>query len=223
MVLGKADYLQEAERQLGNGSHYRLLDVDPLDETVGVVKLSRQRFMARMPERSSTSTHSGSSCLERPGWQVFICCLRFISLDIQEGQLCCQTTRRRKTSRSMHVDHFLQPLVRQQPGILRGTTGFLNRLETLPTWKDGWLLVTLDVSSLYTNIPHEEGIEACRSVLNQRSVCDPPPEFEDRVLPDRGDPQEQRVWTQQQVLSSSSLNGNGHEDGPSVCQPFNPL
>ena len=38
-----------------------------------------------------------------------------------------------------------------------------------------WLLVTLDVSSLYRTIPHEEGIEACRSVLNQRSVCDLPP------------------------------------------------
>ena len=30
----------------------------------------------------------------------------------------------------------------------------------------GSLLVTLDVSSLYTNIPHNEGIEACRKALN---------------------------------------------------------
>ena len=77
---------------------------------------------------------------------------------------------------SQYVDHFLRPLVRQQPGILRDTSDFLNRLETFPTWKEGWLLVTLDVPYLCTNIPHEEGIEACRSVLNQRSVCVPPTE-----------------------------------------------
>ena len=44
-------------------------------------------------------------------------------------------------------------------------------------------LVTLDVSSLYTNIPHKEGIEACRIALNSsghlsrsrlktESICD---------------------------------------------------
>ena len=36
------------------------------------------------------------------------------------------------------------------------------------------LLATLDVSSLYTNIPHDEGIEACRQALSSREVLSPP-------------------------------------------------
>ena len=40
----------------------------------------------------------------------------------------------------------------------------------------GCLLVILDVRSLYTNIPHIEGIEACRELLNTRSVQEPPTE-----------------------------------------------
>ena len=32
------------------------------------------------------------------------------------------------------------------------------------------ILVTLDVSSLYTNIPNNEGIEACRRALDHRSA-----------------------------------------------------
>lgn len=38
------------------------------------------------------------------------------------------------------------------------------------------LLVTLDVTSLYTNIPHEEGIAACETILNQRTTKSPPTE-----------------------------------------------
>ena len=36
------------------------------------------------------------------------------------------------------------------------------------------LLVTLDITSLYTNIPREESLEACRKVLNTRGVLNPP-------------------------------------------------
>jgi hypothetical protein len=32
------------------------------------------------------------------------------------------------------------------------------------------LLVTMDVTSLYTNIPNDEGIEACREVWDSRAI-----------------------------------------------------
>ena len=37
-------------------------------------------------------------------------------------------------------------------------------------------MATLDVQSLYTNIPHSEGIDACQSTLNTRQVLQPPTE-----------------------------------------------
>jgi hypothetical protein len=36
------------------------------------------------------------------------------------------------------------------------------------------VLVSLDVTSLYTNIPHEDGINACREAWDTRTVKDPP-------------------------------------------------
>jgi hypothetical protein len=50
---------------------------------------------------------------------------------------------------------------------LKDTTDYLNKTPSsgLP---DHTLLVTMDVTSLYTNIPHDEGIEACKEVWNQR-------------------------------------------------------
>ena len=54
------------------------------------------------------------------------------------------------------------------PSYIKDTTHFLLRLQNLGPLPDNAILVTLDVSSLYTNIPHKEGIEACRHFLNTR-------------------------------------------------------
>ena len=37
-------------------------------------------------------------------------------------------------------------------------------------------LVTMDVTSLYTNIPHDDGIAACRKIWEQRTDQEPPTE-----------------------------------------------
>jgi hypothetical protein len=37
-------------------------------------------------------------------------------------------------------------------------------------------LVTMDVASLYMNIPHNVGIAACRKIWEQRTVQEPPTE-----------------------------------------------
>ena len=72
------------------------------------------------------------------------------------------------------VDYFLQPLTRALPSYVWGTTDFLHKLRELPVLSPESLLVTLDVSSLYTNIPHDEGINACEEFLNTRTDQSPP-------------------------------------------------
>ena len=48
---------------------------------------------------------------------------------------------------------------------VKDTNDFLNKLLTIGKLPSNSLLVTLDVSSLYTNIPHNEGINACDHFL----------------------------------------------------------
>ena len=52
------------------------------------------------------------------------------------------------------------------PGFLKDTTDFLRKLNDIThlVTPDS-LFVTIDVNSLYTNIPHSDGVEACRSFL----------------------------------------------------------
>ena len=69
---------------------------------------------------------------------------------------------------SRFVDHFLNPLSQKVKSYIKDTTHFLNIINTISDLPENTLLVSLDVKSLYTNIPQQEGIETCKSFLNQR-------------------------------------------------------
>ena len=74
------------------------------------------------------------------------------------------------TERISHfVDHPLQPLVYKLPSFVKNTNDVLNKLQTIGNLPANSLLVTLNVSSLYANIPHNEGINACDYSLRSRS------------------------------------------------------
>ena len=55
------------------------------------------------------------------------------------------------------------------PSYVKDTTDFLNKLTAIDNLPDNALLVSLDVTSLYTNTPHNEGIDACRFFLQKRT------------------------------------------------------
>ena len=70
------------------------------------------------------------------------------------------------------VDSFLKPSAMQTSSYIRDTTDFVNKLEEFKnnTSKiNDSFLVTMDVSSLYPNIDHGEGIAACREALERRT------------------------------------------------------
>jgi hypothetical protein len=79
---------------------------------------------------------------------------------------------------SKYADYFLKPLVRNIPS----STDFLRRIfelnHNLPT---DIILLTIDVRSLYTNIPHDEGIDASIKYL-QRYNSEPSTDFLKEVL-----------------------------------------
>ena len=83
---------------------------------------------------------------------------------------------------SIYIDHFLKPLVPLIPSYIKDTTHFLNTLFAIPTpLPPNTILATLDVTSLYTNIPHAEGIaSATKALYNKHTeithTASPPPQ-----------------------------------------------
>ena len=64
---------------------------------------------------------------------------------------------------SAFVDHLIQPIAQTQASYLKDTTDFLNFIEKTEQPKIT-ILISMDVTSLYTNIPLEEGITiACEA------------------------------------------------------------
>jgi len=55
----------------------------------------------------------------------------------------------------------IQPLVHKLKSYIKDTTDFLIKIKNHPKTHNKTLLVSVDIISLYTNIPHEEGINAC--------------------------------------------------------------
>ena len=76
---------------------------------------------------------------------------------------------------SLFVNNFLKPCSVRIASYILDMSDFLNELKELPVLPtEKLLLVTLDVDSLYTNIPHQEGITVCEKVLNLRNNLTPP-------------------------------------------------
>ena len=59
---------------------------------------------------------------------------------------------------SAFVDKILQPIAKEQESYLKDSTDFINFIERTRVPYNA-ILVSMDVTSLYTNIPQEEGIE----------------------------------------------------------------
>ena len=69
---------------------------------------------------------------------------------------------------SKFVDSFLKFQAQQCKSYIRDTKDFLVKLSLIKNIPENSFLVTMDVSSLYTNIDHEEGAEACFKKLEER-------------------------------------------------------
>ena len=68
---------------------------------------------------------------------------------------------------SNFVDYYLQPLAKQNASFVKDTTHFCRQIQNVKC-KEGTILVSADVSALYTEIDHEDGIRACQIKLDQR-------------------------------------------------------
>ena len=69
---------------------------------------------------------------------------------------------------SSFLDYYLQPLAKKVESYIRDTNYFLKKLQELGSLSKNTILCTTDVASLYSNIPHEEGLASIRKHLDNR-------------------------------------------------------
>ncbi|XP_078583735.1 uncharacterized protein LOC144866254 [Branchiostoma floridae x Branchiostoma japonicum] len=181
VIMKREDYIQEALRQLSNKDHYKNIDSCPTEEHAALV---RTTLLKLLNEGSISEEEFNYLAPIHPRTPVFYL-LPKIHKEGNPGRPIISANDCATERISEFADHHLRPLVQKLPSYIKDTTDFLQKLNILGKISPTAKLVTLDVSSLYTNIPTEEGIQACREAL-QKNPSDVPTEaicdLLDRIL-----------------------------------------
>lgn len=75
---------------------------------------------------------------------------------------------------SKYVDSLLQPFVTALPTYIRDMSDFILKVEGILVPKEA-IIVSFDVTSLYTSIPLEDGREVMQYYLSKKTGDDGPP------------------------------------------------
>jgi hypothetical protein len=68
---------------------------------------------------------------------------------------------------SAFVDEHIKSFVPRIPSYVRDTTDFINKVTSVKDLPENYFIVTMDVTSLYTNIPNHEGMTAVAKCLRR--------------------------------------------------------
>ena len=68
------------------------------------------------------------------------------------------------------MDGILRLYARIAPSYIHDTTDFLRRLQTIDNLPDNTILATMDVVSLYMNIPHADGLQAIMNIIPHSNI-----------------------------------------------------
>ena len=159
------DYIQEGQRQLSDRQFYHKVDHDlssdhmhAIEDIVEVMRAKKdickkvRDYLLHFPMRTSRfymlpKIHKDK--FPPPGRPII------------SGNGC-------PTERiSQFVDFFLKEVAPKGRSFLKDTTNFLQCINEILVIPSDCLLVTLDVTSLYTNIPNSEGIRAAEIALEE--------------------------------------------------------
>ena len=172
VIWTTTDYEREAMRQLSDTARYERLEQDPTAANNAKVKQTVERLLMK----NSINRNTARDLQEKKPKAARFYLLPKIhkSITSPPGRPIISSNGCPTERISAFVDTLLKPLVTTVPSFIRDTKHLLNELAALPELPPHALLVTMDVVGLYNNIPHSDGVAACRRALDKRPVFVPP-------------------------------------------------
>ena len=166
VIMDITSYIAEADRQLNNEEFYKKITHDPtqlhaerinntIDQLKGEGLISEKVAKGLKVDNPKTAKFSLLPKVHKTG---------------NPGRPVISSVECHSSHISKYVDYHLQPQVVKLKSFTKDSTDTLNKISSIKEeiTKDD-ILVTMDVRSLYTNIPNEEGIQAVRDTLNSSS------------------------------------------------------
>ena len=161
VILDSNDYLKEAERQLSDQQSYLKLNEEPTVSHTQKVKetlneLTEKKFLEKkfadmlVPDEIKTPHFYLLPKIHKPG---------------NPGRPVISSVGCHTSEISRFVDFKIQPEVTKLNSYIQDTRDFINKLNEAPVLPKGTFLISLDVRSLYTSIPNDEGLQAVEAFL----------------------------------------------------------
>ena len=165
VIKNTTDYISEADRQLNNHDHYGRLLEDPTQKfNTHINNLINQAWRLNIIDESTYSNLQ----TKNPRIPTFYLLPKIHKKD-NPGRPIVNDIGSVTAKISAYVDTFLRKYTPRIPSYIKDTTHFLNLLKHQKIQSRD-LLVTIDIKSLYTNIPHTEGITAITRMIEDTGL-----------------------------------------------------
>ena len=166
VIQNTTDYIHEAQRQLSDTNTYQKLTKDP---TVEHNELINQRIDQLTQNLEIIMKMTKALKNEKPRTPLMYFLPKIHKYQTPPpGRPICSATSGPTEKISALVDHFLNPLVKETDSYIEDTRDFLCKIKQNESVKPDSIIGTLDVGSLYTNIPNDEGMESIKEVLESK-------------------------------------------------------
>ena len=173
VILNRADYVAEGLRQLSDRNFYQPIDDDLTTTHNEKISTHLDNMIKRgeITERVARFLATKELCTP----QLYLLPKIHKNVTPVPGRPIVSTNESPTERVSAFVDNFLAPIVRTGRSYIRDTSDFLLKLQDIRDLRGDEILLTLDVSSRYTNIPNEEGTMAALRALRQARPGDTQP------------------------------------------------
>ena len=167
MVWELKEYVEEAYKQLSEMAVYERVGENPFDKLCKEV----DRKLIELKETGIISEENRRYLKRKDNGVGRFYLLpkihkRLISVRGRPVVSNCGTPTERI---SEFVDFYLQPIVKTLPHVIKDTTEFLYKLKELGDIPEGAIICSMDVVGLYPHIPHDEGLESIRVVMQEHN------------------------------------------------------
>jgi len=169
VVKTRKDYIREGMIHLSDTRTYLRLDRDYTPDVVEHIKYTLQQYK----RGGLLSDHMVRQCMPKTECRTAL--LYFLTKTHKSPMTLRPIVSQVGSATgnmATFLDHYLQPIVKSLPAYLKDSTQFIREVTELPLEPDD-ILVTVDVKSLYTNIPTPEGLEACYRAWLNSEMNDP--------------------------------------------------
>ena len=162
-ILSVEDYIKEAERQLTNVDFYAELNHDPTKEHAELINSTITGFI----KEKLITEKLGKNLMQKEPRTPKLYFRPKIHKPNNPGRPIVSSMNSHSSKISEFVDIHLKDIVDNIKSHIKDTTDFIKKIEMIANLPDDAILVTMDVKSLFTQIPHSEGINAVARALEK--------------------------------------------------------